>query len=152
MRDVAEPVGYDKKTASLTEVLKVELTGNIYKSVGNFYKVHLESLACASLTTRNWQSYRDNGQCGGENASSDQIDEAAMQCWLYAIHDRYLSQFLEYAEEPISGESVVASSPNHPKVRGRFTYTTIPTPLKGGLKSRKHDFSLKIGLPESNTY
>ncbi|VDB88382.1 Bgt-50112, partial [Blumeria graminis f. sp. tritici] len=153
MRDVTEPVGYDKKTASLTEVLKAELTGNIYKSVGNFWEVHFESLACSSLTTRIWESYRDNGQCDGDNVFSDQMDEAAMRRWFYALHDRYLSQFLEDAQEPISGEPVVARSPNDPKVRGRFSYTTIPTQLKGGLTSRKLDFFIEnVALPESDIH
>ncbi|CAD6502843.1 BgTH12-05432 [Blumeria graminis f. sp. triticale] len=138
MRNVAEPVGYDKKTASLTEALKVELTGNVYKSVGKFWEVHFESLACSSLTTRIWESYRDNGQCGGDNVFSDQMDEAAMRRWLYALHDRYLSQFLEDAEEPISGGPVVARWPNDPK---------------GGLTSRKLDFFIEnVALPESDIH
>ncbi|SZF05956.1 unnamed protein product [Blumeria hordei] len=44
------------------------------------------------------------------------MDEAAMRRWFYALNDRYLSQFLEDAEEPISGEPVVARSPNYLKV------------------------------------
>ncbi|SZF00546.1 unnamed protein product [Blumeria hordei] len=153
MRDVAEPVGYDKKTASLTEALKAELTGNVYKSVGNFWEVHFESLGCAFLTTRVWESYRDNGQCGKDNLFSDQMDEAAMRRWFYALHDRYLSQFLEDAEEPISGEPVVARSSNDPKVRGRFSYTTAPSQLEGGLSPRKLDFFIEnVALPESDIH
>ncbi|VCU38800.1 Bgt-50053 [Blumeria graminis f. sp. tritici] len=153
MRDVAEPVGYDKRTASLTEALKAELTGNFYKSISNYWEVHFESLACSSLTTRILESYRGNGQCGGDNVFTDQIDEATMRRWFYALHDRYLSQFLEDAEEPISGEPVVARSLNDPKVRRRVSYTTIPTQLKGGLTSRKLDFFIEnVALPESEIH
>ncbi|VDB84215.1 Bgt-51381 [Blumeria graminis f. sp. tritici] len=153
MRDFAEPVGYNKKTASLTEALKAELTGNIYKSVGNFWEVHFESLACSFLTTRIWKSYRDNGQCGRDNVFSDQMDEAAMRCWFYALHDRYLSQFLGDAEEPIRDEPVAVRSANNPKLRGKFSYTTILTQLKGGLTSQKLDFFIEnVALPESDIH
>ncbi|CCU77270.1 Serine/threonine protein kinase domain protein [Blumeria hordei DH14] len=140
MRDVAEPVGYNKKTASLTEALKAEPIGNVYKSVGNFWEAHFESLGCASLTTRFWESYRDNGQCGEDNLFSDQMDEAAMRRWFYALHYRYLGQFLEDAEELISGGPVVARSPNDPK-------------LEGGLSPRKLDFFIEnVALPKSDIH
>ncbi|SZF05742.1 unnamed protein product [Blumeria hordei] len=81
------------------------------------------------------------------------MDEAAMRRWFYALHDRYLSQFLEDAEEPIRGEPVVPRSPNDPKVRGRFSYTAIPTQLEGGLTSRKLDFFIEnVALPESDIH
>ncbi|VCU39377.1 Bgt-50097 [Blumeria graminis f. sp. tritici] len=142
-RNIAESNGYGKVANDLTQALKAELAGKVYRNVGNFWETQFENKAWSDLTLRIWQSYCDHGQCGSDNVFSADMDEAAMQRWLYAFQDRFLKQLMSKAEKPKSDKPVVKKEPKDPKVQGKFCHTTKTKEFDGGLSERKLDFFIE---------
>ncbi|VCU39369.1 Bgt-50094 [Blumeria graminis f. sp. tritici] len=142
-RNVAESTGYGEIANYLTQALNVELSGKVYRNVGNFWETQFENKAWSDLTSRIWQSYCDHGHCGSDNVFSDNMDEVAMQRWLYAFQDRFLKQLMSIAEKPKSDKPVVKKEPKDPKVRGKFCHTTKTNHFKGVISEQKLDFFIK---------
>ncbi|VDB88274.1 Bgt-51148 [Blumeria graminis f. sp. tritici] len=122
LRSAAESENYDKTTVSLTEALKSELSGKMFRDVDKFWDVHFEEKTWSSLTKSIWESYRDNGQCGPKNEFTCDMSEKAIRSWLDAFRDRYLNQLLQITE--ITGNLQPAGERNctGPLVRGKFCH------------------------------
>ncbi|SZF06404.1 unnamed protein product [Blumeria hordei] len=89
LKKIAEASGYDKTTATLTDALKSETSGKIYRNVDGFWDFNfIKKKTWSGLVDRIWYSYRDNGQCGNENVFSSNMDEDALRSWLHAFRDQ----------------------------------------------------------------
>ncbi|SZF06402.1 unnamed protein product [Blumeria hordei] len=144
LKKIAEASGYDKTTATLTDALKSETSGKIYRNVDGFWDFNfIKKKTWSGLVDRIWYSYRDNGQCGNENVFSSNMDEDALRSWLHAFRDRYLIQLMKEQDFIESNQPAVNRRRNDPLVRGKFCHTTKPSQLKGGKSERKLDFFIE---------
>ncbi|VCU40664.1 Bgt-50159, partial [Blumeria graminis f. sp. tritici] len=149
----SEPLGYGRTADSLTKALKFELSGHLYKSIDNFWEETFENKPWSDLTMRIWESYRDQGQCGTENPFSREMSEAAMRNWLHSFRDRFLYQHMPNGRVPTNGQPIVHRVAGDPFVRGKFSHTTYPKQLIGGLSPRKLDFFVEdAALPDGPTH
>ncbi|CAD6500115.1 BgTH12-04218 [Blumeria graminis f. sp. triticale] len=154
LRKTGEVPGYDKTTASLTDALKSETSGKIYRDVAEFWEVNfITNKPWCGLVNRIWASYRDNGQCGSDNAFSSNMDEDAWRRWLHAFRDRYLNQLMKEEDFTEVHQPSVKRRRNEPLVRGKFCHTTIPSQFKGGKTNRKLAFFIESSeIPDCVTH
>ncbi|VCU40337.1 BgtAc-31486 [Blumeria graminis f. sp. tritici] len=154
LRKIGEVPGYDKTTASLTDALKSETSGKIYRDVAEFWEVNfITNKPWCGLVNRIWASYRDNGQCGSDNAFSSNMDEDAWRRWLHAFRDRYLIQLMKEEDFTEVHQPSVKRRRNEPLVRGKFCHTTIPSQFKGGKTNRKLDIFIESSeIPDCETH
>ncbi|SZF05442.1 unnamed protein product [Blumeria hordei] len=140
-RSISELPMYDATCASLTVALKIELTNNVYKSVGNFWEVYFENERWSQITTRIWECYRDNNQCQ-PHVFHNNMNEAELRAWFYTFFERYMEQFMipHVANSP---EPTFIRMPNDPTARGKFYHTTRPSQLEGAKSRRKLDFFIE---------
>ncbi|SZF06411.1 unnamed protein product [Blumeria hordei] len=144
LKKIAEALGYDKTTATLTDALKSDTSGKIYRNVDGFWDFNfIKKKTWSGLVNRIWYSYRDNGQCGNENVFSSNMDEDALRSWLHAFRDRYLIQLMKEQDFIESNQPAVNRRRNDPLVRGKFCHTTKPSQLNGGKSERKLDFFIE---------
>ncbi|VCU40350.1 Bgt-51007 [Blumeria graminis f. sp. tritici] len=154
LRKTGEVPGYDKTTASLTDALKSETSGKIYRDVAEFWEVNfITNKPWCGLVNRIWASYRDNGQCGSDNAFSSNMDEDAWRRWLHAFRDRFLNQLKKEEDFTEVHQPSVKRRRNEPLVRGKFCHTTIPSQFKRGKTNRKLDFFIESSeIPDCVTH
>ncbi|VCU40340.1 Bgt-51002 [Blumeria graminis f. sp. tritici] len=154
LRKTGEVPGYDKTTASLTDALKSETSGKIYRDVAEFWEVNfITNKPWCGLVNRIWASYRDNGQCGSDNVFSSNMDEDAWRRWLHAFRDRYLIQLMKEEDFTEVHQPAVKRWRNDPLVRGKICHTTIPSQFKGGKSNRKLDFFIESSeIPDCETH
>ncbi|VCU40343.1 Bgt-51652 [Blumeria graminis f. sp. tritici] len=154
LRKTGEVPGYDKTTASLTDALKSETSGKIYRDVAEFWEVNfITNKPWCGLVNRIWASYRDNGQCGSDNVFSSNMDEDAWRRWLHAFRDRFLNQLMKEEDFTEVHQPAVKRRRNDPLVRGKFCHTTIPSQFKGGKSNRKLDFFMESSeIPDCETH
>ncbi|VCU40336.1 Bgt-51000 [Blumeria graminis f. sp. tritici] len=154
LRKTGEVPGYDKTTASLTDALKSETSGKIYRDVAEFWEVNfITNKPWCGLVNRIWASYRDNGQCGSDNVFSSNMDEDAWRRWLHAFRDRYLIQLMKEEDFTEVHQPSVKRRRNEPLVRGKFCHTTIPSQFKGGKTNRKLDIFIESSeIPDCETH
>ncbi|CAD6502791.1 BgTH12-05381 [Blumeria graminis f. sp. triticale] len=153
LRSAAESENYDKTTVSLTEALKSELSGKMFRDVDKFWDVHFEEKTWSSLTKSIWESYRDNGQCGPKNEFTCDMSEKAIRSWLDAFRDRYLNQLLQITE--ITGNLQPAGERNctGPLVRGKFCHIEEKDQFDGGLSVRQVDFFIEsVEIPDCHVH
>ncbi|CAD6500113.1 BgTH12-04216 [Blumeria graminis f. sp. triticale] len=154
LRKTGEVPVYDKTTASLTDALKSETSGKIYRDVAEFWEVNfITNKPWCGLVNRIWASYRDDGQCGSDNVFSSNMDEDAWRKWLHAFRDRYLIQLMKEEDFTEVHQPAVKRRRNDPLVRGKFCHTTIPSQFKGGKSNRKLDFFIESSeIPDCETH
>ncbi|VCU40344.1 Bgt-51653 [Blumeria graminis f. sp. tritici] len=154
LRKTGEVPEYDKTTASLTDALKSETSGEIYRDVAEFWEVNfITNKPWCGLVNRIWASYRDNGQCGSDNVFSSNMDEDAWRRWLHAFRDRFLNQLMKEEDFTEVHPPAVKRRRNDPLVRGKFCHTTIPSPFKGSKTNRKLDFFMESSeIPDCVTH
>ncbi|CAD6502693.1 BgTH12-05283 [Blumeria graminis f. sp. triticale] len=140
-RSASEIPNYDATGPSITVALKIELTNNVYKSVGNFWGVYFENERWSQTTTRIWECYRDNNQCQ-PHIFHNNMNEAELRAWFYTFFDRYLKQFT-LPHEANTSESTFIRMPNDPIARGKFYHTTQFNQLEGAKSRRKLDFFIE---------
>ncbi|CCU83197.1 serine/threonine-protein kinase Sgk2, partial [Blumeria hordei DH14] len=145
-----ETLGYDKITATLTDALKSETSGKIYRNVDGFWDINFKrGKSWCGLVNRIWNSYRNNGQCGIEYVFSSNMDEDALRSWLHAFRDRYLIQLMKEQDFTENNQPAVERRRNDPLVRGKFCHTTKPSQFKGGKSQRTLDFFMESSeIPE----
>ncbi|VDB88267.1 Bgt-51156 [Blumeria graminis f. sp. tritici] len=141
-RSTSEIPNYDATCLSLTVALKIELTNNIYKSVGNFWEVYFENERWSQTTTRIWECYQDNNQCQ-PYVFHQNMNEADLRAWFHTFFDRYLKQFT-LPHELNTSESTFIRTPNDPTARGKFCHTTHFNQLEGAKSRRKLDFFIEV--------
>ncbi|CAD6500109.1 BgTH12-04212 [Blumeria graminis f. sp. triticale] len=154
LKKTGEVPGYDKTTASLTDALKSETSGKIYRDVAEFWEANfITNKPWCGLVNRIWASYRDNGQCGSDNAFSSNMDEDAWRRWLHAFRDRYLIQLMKEEDFTEVHQPAVKRRRNDPLVRSKFCHNTIPSQFKGGKSNRKLDFFIESSeIPDCETH
>ncbi|CAD6500851.1 BgTH12-06556 [Blumeria graminis f. sp. triticale] len=140
-RSISEISNYDATCLSLTVALKIELTNNIYKSVGDFWEVYSENERWSQTTKRVWECYQDNNQCQ-PYVFHINMNEAELRAWLYTFFDRYLKQFT-LPHKSNTSELTFIRMPNDPTVRGKFYHTTHFNQLEGAKSRRKLDFFIE---------
>ncbi|CAD6502790.1 BgTH12-05380 [Blumeria graminis f. sp. triticale] len=141
-RSTSEIPNYDATCLSLTVALKIELTNNIYKSVGNFWEVYFENERWSQTTTRIWECYQDNNQCQ-PYVFHQNMNETELRAWFYTFFDRYLKQFT-LPHELNTSESTFIRTPNDPTARGKFCHTTHFNQLEGAKSRQKLDFFIEV--------
>ncbi|VDB88337.1 Bgt-51482 [Blumeria graminis f. sp. tritici] len=143
-KSATEATNNEKIKVTLTEALKSETSGKLFRDFDKFWNVYFgKNRLCSSVTRRIWESFINNDQFRPEKISLCDMDEKGLRSWLQAFRELFLNILMKAEDFTEIHQPAVKSGYHEPIVQRKLSQTTKVSQLNSGLSDQGKPFLIE---------